>query len=85
MAEVFRINKTKNYTVMSNYHLQDKNLSFEQQEKISNKMIEVADKIAKLDAEHKNFIKDIMKGLGGIAIVGLGFAGAILGINLKKK
>ena len=65
--------------------LQDKNLSFEQQEKISNKMIEVADKIAKLDAEHKNFIKDIMKGLGGIAIVGLGFAGAILGINLKKK
>lgn len=28
MAEVFRINKTKNYTVMSNYHLQDKNLSY---------------------------------------------------------
>lgn len=28
MAEVFRINKTKNYTVMSNYHLQDKKLSF---------------------------------------------------------
>lgn len=28
MAEVFRINKTKNYTVMSNYHLQDMNLSF---------------------------------------------------------
>ena len=25
---VFRINKTKNYTVMSNYHLQDKNLSY---------------------------------------------------------
>ena len=48
-------------------------------------MIEVADKIAKLDAEHKNFIKDIIKGLGWIAIVGLGFAGAILGVNLKKK
>lgn len=28
MAEVFRVNKTKNYTVMSNYHLQDKNLSY---------------------------------------------------------
>lgn len=28
MAEVFRINKIKNYTVMSNYHLQDKNLSY---------------------------------------------------------
>ena len=28
MAEVFRVNKTKNYTVMSNYHLQDKKLSF---------------------------------------------------------
>lgn len=28
MAEIFRINKTKNYTVMSNYHLQDKELSF---------------------------------------------------------
>ena len=27
MSEIFRINKTKNYTVMSNYHLQDKNLS----------------------------------------------------------
>lgn len=25
---VFRINKTKNYTVMSNYHLQDRNLSY---------------------------------------------------------
>ena len=25
---VFRINKTKNYTVMSNYHLKDKKLSF---------------------------------------------------------
>ena len=24
---VFRINKTKNYTVMSNYHLRDKKLS----------------------------------------------------------
>ena len=24
---VFRINKTKNYTVMSNYHFRDKNLS----------------------------------------------------------
>ena len=24
---VFRINKTKNYTVMSNYHLRDNNLS----------------------------------------------------------
>ena len=28
MAEIFRINKTKNYTVMSNHHLQDKNLSY---------------------------------------------------------
>ena len=28
MSEVFRINKTKNYTVMSNYHLQGRNLSF---------------------------------------------------------
>ena len=28
MTEVFRINKTKNYTVMSNYHLQDKNISY---------------------------------------------------------
>ena len=25
---VFRINKTNNYTVMSNFHLQDKNLSY---------------------------------------------------------
>jgi hypothetical protein len=25
---VFRINKTKNYTIMSNYHLQNKNLSY---------------------------------------------------------
>lgn len=25
---VFKIEKTKNYTVMSNYHLQDKNISF---------------------------------------------------------
>ena len=24
---VFRVNKTKNYTAMSNYHLQDKNIS----------------------------------------------------------
>lgn len=28
MAEIFRINKNENYTTMSNYHLQDKNLSF---------------------------------------------------------
>ena len=27
---VFRINKTKNYTVMSNYHLRDKKLSLDQ-------------------------------------------------------
>ena len=25
---MFRINKTKNYTVISNYHLQDRNLSY---------------------------------------------------------
>lgn len=28
MATLFRVNKNKNYTVMSNYHLQDKSLSF---------------------------------------------------------
>lgn len=35
MAEVFRINKTKNYTVMSNCHLQDKNLSYKAKELLS--------------------------------------------------
>ena len=30
MAKIFRINKTKNYTIMSNYHLQDKNLSYKE-------------------------------------------------------
>ena len=28
MATLFKVNKTKNYTVMCNYHLRDKNLSF---------------------------------------------------------
>lgn len=27
MAAVFRVNKDRNYTVMSNYHLNDKNIS----------------------------------------------------------
>lgn len=28
MATLFRVNKAKNYTTISNYHLQDKTLSF---------------------------------------------------------
>ena len=28
MMSVFKIEKNQNYTVMSNYHLQDKNLSY---------------------------------------------------------
>lgn len=55
----------------------------DQREKITDKMILIADKIAALDTENREFIKDIIKYgttmIGGAIVLGA----VILGVNIK--
>lgn len=65
--------------------LKKEDITREEREYITNKMLEVADKIATKDSENKEFLMDIVKcgaGLVGMVIV----AGAtILGVKISKK
>lgn len=65
--------------------LKKENITREEREYITNKTLEVADKIAAKDSENKEFIMNIVKcgtGLVGMVIV----AGAtILGVKISKK
>jgi len=63
--------------------LKKEDLSCEEREYITEKMVEVADKIAQKDTENKAFLMGILK-LGASVIGGVALLGAaILGVNVK--
>lgn len=69
--------------------LEDGELSFEEREKLLSKMVEIADKLAAKDSEHKQWIKDIHDktakyGLAALGIV-TGIVAAIVIADNKKK
>ena len=52
---------------------------------ITEKMLEVADRIAALDAENKNFLQKLAVGFGTVALAVVAIAGAVIGVNINKK
>ena len=63
-------------------HLKE-DISHEEKMEVADKMIDIADKIAEIDAENKAFIKDIVKNVAMFGAGSLVFAAAILGVNIK--
>lgn len=64
-------------------HMED--ISKEEREKITKKMIEIADKISVKDTENKAFIDQMAKYKVGFAICALVLSAAIFGVNIKGK
>lgn len=60
-------------------------LSAEDERFYAEKMIEIADKVAEKDSEHKKFLEKLATIGGGVALVALSIGGAILGVNIKGK
>lgn len=67
------------------YRLRLGNLSKEESEKITEQMIDIADKISLKDTENKEFINKIVKCFMGFGIGVLILGAAILGVNVKSK
>ena len=63
---VFRVERNKGYTVMSNHHLRNKELTLKAKGLLSQMLSLVKAKFMKLDAEHIRFVLDCMKRNGRI-------------------
>ena len=63
--------------------LKKENISAEERNEITDKMILIADKIAMKDSENKNFIKSLVKYTAAGVVTALVIGAAILGINIK--
>ena len=60
-------------------------MSASEAHQLTQDMVEIADKIALLDAENKRFLEQLMK-IGSIAAsLAIAAAGAILGLKVVKK
>jgi hypothetical protein len=69
--------------------LKRENITPEERDSISNKMIEIADKMATKDSENKNYLAWIVKNktqvVGGVLLLGVAILGAnIKGIDISK-
>ncbi len=64
-------------------HIED--ISKEEREKITEQMIEIADKIAVKDTENKAFIDKMVKYSTGFALGVVVLGAAVLGVNVKGK
>ena len=65
--------------------LQQEYISVDERKYITEKMIEVADKVAVKDSENKEFIEKVIKYGGYVAAGALILGAAILGVNIKGK
>ncbi len=61
--------------------LNQKRLSAEERDKITNDMIDVADKIADINTEHKTFIQHIVKCGSSVAVCAIALGACILGVK----
>lgn len=60
-------------------------LSISDMREITQTMVDVADKIAALDAENKNFLKHILTVGGTVATTALAIGGALLGVKITNR
>lgn len=58
-------------------------LSHKRKDKIISQMVEVADKIADLQREHGNVVKEALRMVGVVAVAAIGAGAALLGVKLK--
>ncbi len=65
--------------------LNDKSLTAKNKDRINKQMIEIVDKMALHDNEHKTFLKSIAKYKGAIVGVAIAAGAAILGVSLSNK
>lgn len=65
--------------------LKRENITAEERDSISNKMIEIADKMAAKDSESKNFLAWIVKNKEYVISGALILGSVILGVNIKGK
>ena len=63
--------------------LNDDSLSYEEKMKITDKMIEVADKISAKDTEQKAFYKDLIRDNGRLIAGAIVLGASILGVSIK--
>lgn len=63
--------------------MQKEDITAEERDQIANRMIEVADKIALVNSEHKEFLLNILKCTGPVLIGALVLGATILGVNIK--
>ena len=71
------------YELSNQLHVED--ISKEEREKITQQMIEIADKISVKDTENKAFIDKMVKYSTGFAFGVVVLGAAILGVNIKGK
>ena len=73
--------------LLNDFSVQLKNpfISTKEKHYITEKMIEVADRIAALDADNKHFFQRLAVGFGAAALTVVAIAGAVLGVNFFKK
>ncbi len=57
-------------------------LTFDQKQQVADKMVEVADRIAEIDTRWKEFLANLAKIGGMVAIVGLALAASLLGVEI---
>ncbi len=62
--------------------LNEPHLSNKRKDKIVSQMVEVADKIAELQREHGNVIKEAIKMVGVVAVTAISAGAAILGVKI---
>lgn len=65
--------------------LEDGELTFEEKQIVTDKMILVADKIAAKDSENKKWLNALLKIGAGVGLFALGLGAAILGVNIKGR
>lgn len=64
--------------------LRKRNLTPEDRSRITEMMVDVADRIAEIDKSHQHFHELIIKAVGTVGVAALAMAGALIGLKINK-
>lgn len=64
--------------------LRKRNLTPEDRSRITEMMVDVADRIAEIDRTHQRFHELIIKAVGTVGVAALAMAGALIGLKINK-
>lgn len=64
--------------------LRKRNLTPEDRSRITEMMVDVADRIAEIDKTHQRFHELIIKAVGTVGVAALAMAGALIGLKINK-